>query len=330
MSFLQHARRQGRSFQNPIPTTVALPGTRWATLRDLFVGGEERVPRKQLGPFSTDAGLYAVPPATGLRVTWMGHSTLLIEVDGKRILTDPVWATYASPVQALFAKRFFPPPLPLERLPRLDGVLLSHDHYDHLDASAIKRLAATDVPFICSLGMGRHLRRWGVPADRITELDWTDRASLGELTITAVPARHFSGRFRPDNSTLWSAFVIRTPHHNLFFGGDSGPFIEGFREIGEVYGPFDLTMLEIGAYGAYWPQIHMGPKHAAEAHHALRGRVMLPIHWGLFNLAYHSWREPVEWIIREAEAEGITLFLPRPGHPTDVDGGEHRSDWWVE
>jgi L-ascorbate metabolism protein UlaG (beta-lactamase superfamily) len=328
MSFLQPARRNGKAFVNPVPTVVMLPGTSWQSIRDFFVGGGESTPKRPLGPFHTDTTLYRTPPSTGLRVTWMGHSTLLIEIDGKRILTDPVWSSHASPVPILFAKRFYPPPLPLDQLPPLDLVLLSHDHYDHLDAPTIKRLARTDVPFVCSLGMGEYLKRWGVPSHRITELDWTGETSLGDIKITAVPARHFSGRGSTRFGTLWSAFVIKGPRHSIFFGADSGPFTEGYREIGNVYGPFDLTMLEIGAYGPYWPQIHLSPPYAAEGHLALRGEVLLPIHWGLFNLAYHPWREPVEWIIREAEEKGIKLLLPRPGEPMNVTGDDYRSGWW--
>lgn len=212
-------------------------------------------------------------------------------------------------------------------LPHLDLVLLSHDHYDHLDSFTIKKLAKTSVPFICSLGMSRHLIRWGVSPDRITELDWTQQTSVGELTITALPARHFSGRFRR-NQTLWSSFAIKGPRHSVYYGGDSGPFTEGFREIGQAYGPFDLTMMEIGAYGPYWPEIHMGPASAAEGHQALRGDILLPIHWGLFNLAYHHWREPVELILREADQRGIKLLLPRPGEPVEVNGKDYRSNWW--
>ncbi len=329
MSFLQPARKQGQVFLNPVPTTIMLPGSRWRSLRAFLLGREERSPRQRLGPFRTDPAAYQTAPATGLRITWMGHSTALIEIDGKRILTDPVWSSHASPVPILFAKRFFAAPLALADLPRLDVVLLSHDHYDHLDATAIRRLAGTSTArFICSLGMGRHLARWGVPLDRVTELDWTGQTTLDDLTITAVPARHFSGRSSTRSGTLWSAFVIAGPRHTIFFGGDSGPFTEGFREIGEAYGPFDLTMLEIGAYDPHWPQIHMGPAYAAEGHEALRGRVLMPIHWGLFNLACHAWREPVEWIIREADERGMRLLLPRPGEPTEVRGDDHRSGWW--
>lgn len=331
MSVLQPARKQGKIFLNPVPTTVMLPGNGLRSLTSFLKGGQERVPRRKLGPFRTDASLYTTPPPTGLRVTWMGHSTALIEIDGKRILTDPVWSSHASPVPILFAKRFFAPPLLLAELPPLDAVILSHDHYDHLDAVTVKRLAAmTSARFICSLGMGRHLARWGVPLDRVTELDWTGETTVDDITITAVPARHFSGRSMARFQTLWSAFVIKGPEHSVFFGADSGPFTEGYREIGEVYGPFDLTMLEIGAYGPFWPQIHLSPPYAAEGHQALGGKVLMPIHWGLFNLAYHAWRDPVEWIIREADERGIQLLLPPPGQPTDVTSEEFRSGWWEQ
>jgi len=207
-------------------------------------------------------------------------------------------------------------------------VIISHDHYDHLDKTVIPKLAATNVPFICSVGVGKYLQQWGVSANNITELNWSDSTQVKQLSITATPARHFSGRgIFNRNETLWSSFVLKGPAHNIFYGADSGWF-PGFEEIGNTFGPFDLTMLEIGAYGEGWPDIHMGPENAVKAHLALKGKVMMPIHWGTYNLAFHPWYEPVERVLKAATTNKVSLLLPCPGMPTDVNGKALISNWW--
>lgn len=327
------AEMLGNKFLNPVPTSVTGAGRAGHMLRRLLFERRQGDPKHALGPFLTEPSIYTVPPVRGLRVTWMGHSSVLIEIDGVRILTDPVWSERVSFVSFAGPKRFYPPPLVLKNLPPLDAVLLSHDHYDHLDRATIERLAALlkgeRTRFICSLGLRRYLESWGIAPQRITELNWGQTASLGQdCHITATPARHFSGRgLWRRNETLWSSFVIRGNQHNIFFGADSGMF-PGFRSMGDAYGPFDLTMLEIGAYDADWPDIHMGPTHAAEAHVDLKGKLLLPIHWGLFNLAFHPWREPIERLIDAAARQNLQLFLPSPGHPTEVTGANLHTYWW--
>lgn len=325
MTFIERSRKEGKKYQNPIPTSEAVKFGKIAY--KYFTNKEERTPRVPIGPFPVDAQLYNTAPASGLRITWMGHSSLMIEIDGCRLLTDPVIGR-ASFVQWAGPKRFYPYPLELGQVPRLDAVIISHDHYDHLDKLAIAQLAVTNIPFICSQGVGQHLVKWGIERKRITELDWTDTATLSNgCTVTATPARHFSGRGVVNrNETLWSSFVIKGHQHNVFFGADSGYF-PGFKDIGTAYGPFDLTMLEVGAYGEYWPDIHMGPENAVNAHMQLQGRVMMPIHWGTFDLALHSWREPVERTIHSASKNNVQLFIPRPGTLTDFTG-PHNSEWW--
>jgi L-ascorbate metabolism protein UlaG (beta-lactamase superfamily) len=288
----------------------------------------EREPAKPIGPYTTNHQVYETQPSNGLRITWIGHSSILIEIDGYRLLTDPVWGQRASFLSFAGPKRFFDAPLPLNNLPALDAIILSHDHYDHLDYPTIIQLTHLNTPIFCSLGVGAIIEKWGINKSRITEMDWTDTAHIGTgLTITATPARHFTGRgIINRNQTLWSSFVIKGTKHNIFFGADSGIF-PGFKDIGDAYGPFDLTMLEIGAYGTGWPHIHMGPDNASDAHLALRGKIMMPIHWGTFNLALHPWREPVELVQKLAKNKNITLFLPKPGLPTDVTGS-HNSGWW--
>ena len=253
---------------------------------------------------------------------------MLLEMDGMRILIDPVWSPRASPFSFAGPKRFFPAPIALQDLPPLDLVLLSHDHFDHLDEATIRVLVKGEVPFVCPLEVGKILKGWGVAPARITEMDWTDEHTIGDLKITASPARHFTGRsLFHRNETLWCSYVLRTPGHNVFYGGDSGmhPL---FAAIGDAHGPFDLTMLECGAYGDGWPEIHSGPEDAVIAHQALKGKVMMPIHWGLFNLAFHPWKEPVERVMKAAVKDGVKLFLPEPGKPTEVPKDGLMSGWW--
>jgi L-ascorbate metabolism protein UlaG (beta-lactamase superfamily) len=339
MSMLRGAEKHGRKFQNPVPTTVGGPGTIFKVLPLYLMNKEERVPKRVLGPFRTDTSIYATPPTSGLRVTWFGHSSLLVEIDGVRVLIDPVWDQRASPVEWFGPKRFFAPTLRLEDLPRIDAVLLSHDHYDHLGKGTVRRLAKlpafAGTRWITALGVGAVLQRFGVKAERITELDWTESVHISgpdgaECEFTSLPARHFSGRSAFNRfRTLWASYVLRGSSHTIYFGADSG-WWEGFVEIGVQYGPFDLTMLEIGAYNELWKQVHMGPDGAAQAFRVMGGNgLLMPIHWGLFDLALHAWRQPIERITELANAEELKLWSPEPGLPNEVIRNvELRSGWW--
>jgi L-ascorbate metabolism protein UlaG (beta-lactamase superfamily) len=334
MTMLRRASKAGRKFLNPVPTTIGGLGTIFKVLPRFLSNKEEKCPRRPLGPCRTDVSVYAAAPESGLRVTWMGHSSLLLEIDGVRVLLDPVWDERASPSQWAGPKRFFAAPVSLEDLPGVDVVLVSHDHYDHLGEATIRRLAGLEsmrgVRWATSLGVGEVLRQFGVRTEQISELDWTQGVTVGGLEITAVPSRHFSGRKLTNRfETLWSAFVLKGTKHTVYFGGDSG-WWEGFSEIGAAYGPFDLVMLEIGAFDVMWNGIHLGPDGAARAFEALGGTgLMMPIHWGLFDLALHAWRQPIERLLELAREKKIKLWTPEPGRPTEVvTGAELRSDWW--
>jgi L-ascorbate metabolism protein UlaG (beta-lactamase superfamily) len=288
VSNLKRAERQGRRFLNPVPTTIGGFGMVFKVLPLYLENRAQTEPKQPLGPFRTDVRAFEAAPVSGLRVTWFGHSASLIEMDGMRMLVDPVWEQRASPFEFMGPKRFFQPTMELEMLPKIDVVLISHDHYDHLGARTVRRLAKVEAVagarWVTSLGVGKRLRGFGVAAEKITELDWTESVEVGALKVTAWPARHFSGRGLLDRfTTLWGSFVIEGPRHRVYFGADSG-WWEGFGEIAAQYNGFDLTMLEIGAFHPLWSAIHLGPDNAAKAFEAMGSRgLMMPIHWGLFN-----------------------------------------------
>jgi L-ascorbate metabolism protein UlaG (beta-lactamase superfamily) len=318
----------GGTFKNPSGATPGLqPGTALSTMGKFFFGGERRVP---LGPLPAESPLdrWRTPADSGLRATWLGHSTVLVEIDGRRVLTDPVWSERASPVAFAGPRRFQPVPVTIEALPPLDAVVISHDHYDHLDRAAIAALALRGVPFFTPLGVGAHLEAWGVPAERITELDWWESAALGDLTLTAAPSQHFSGRGPRDrNRTLWASFAVRGPRRAFFFSGDTGLTPE-YAEIRARLGPFDLVMLEVGAFHPSWGTIHLGPENALEALALLGGGSFLPVHWGTFNLAIHAWDEPAETLLALAARRDVQLVMPRLGAPVEPTHADRVDPWW--
>ena len=330
---LRTSRREGKRFHNPIPTQVNGLRIMFKVLTKYLRNTEEKFPILPVGPFRTDATAYRTPPKTGLRVTWFGHSSSLVEIDGVRVLIDPVWDERAAPVQWAGPKRFFPPTIDLEALPRIDVVLISHDHYDHLGAGSVRRLALAfpSALWVTSLNVGKVLSGFGVPKQRVTELDWTQSAAIpGGLTITSIPSRHFSGRSLFDRfETLWSGFVLRGERHAVYYGADTG-WWEGFGEIASTYGPFDLTMLEIGAFHELWSDLHLGPDNAVRAFETMGANgLLMPIHWGLFDLALHGWRQPMERMEQLIADRGTPVWSPEPGRPTDVFAGQTTlATWW--
>jgi L-ascorbate metabolism protein UlaG (beta-lactamase superfamily) len=300
----------------------------WETTKRWLAGNDDSVPDEPIAVLERHGSEFADVHA-GLRITWFGHSSSLVEIDGRRILLDPVWGDRCSPFSFAGPERWYPPALALDELPELDAVVISHDHYDHLDHPTIVALAAKGTMFIVPLGIGAHLERWGVEPDAMIELDWWEETTIGNLRVVATPARHFSGRGPGQaDQTLWAGWALIGPEHRVFFSGDTAMF-PGFDEIGERLGPFDATMIEVGAYDQAWADVHLGPEQAVEAHRMVRGEVMLPVHWGLFDLALHGWTEPIERVQVAAEAAGVDIVSPRPGESV-VIGQTVTSTWWPE
>ncbi|GAA2769088.1 MBL fold metallo-hydrolase [Streptomyces indiaensis] len=323
-------------FQNPGGPARTRPSGSTLDFAKVFFDKDTRPRRAPAGTVpvhSTTLADIARPPVTGLRLTWMGHSSVLAEIDGRRVLFDPVWGERCSPFSFAGPKRLHPVPLPLAALGPVDVVVISHDHYDHLDMPTIKALAGTDTLFAVPLGVGAHLEHWGVSAGRLRELDWHESTGIGGLTLTATPARHFCGRgLRNTQHTLWASWVVTSEEHRIYHSGDTGYF-DGFKEIGAEHGPFDATMIQIGAYSDFWPDIHMTPEEGMRAHLDLQGGPqhgpMLPIHWATFNLATHPWADPGEGTLAAARARGAGVALPRPGEPFEPTAETVPSEpWW--
>ncbi|MDB4942295.1 MAG: outer membrane protein romA [Labilithrix sp.] len=323
-------RYENGVFRNTAPLagtmTESSLGKRLGIISEFFVGGAGRRPPVPL-PVESPLEAWSRPAETGLRATWLGHSTVLLEIDGRRVLTDPVWGERVSPVSWAGPKRFHRAPARLEELPPLDAVLVSHDHFDHLDYPTVAALARLDVPFVTSLGVGAHLEAWGVAPSRITELDWWETAELPGLSFTAAPSRHFSGRGNGANRTAWSSWSIRGTRHGVFFSGDTG-LTDELETVRERLGTHDLVMLEVGAWHPAWGEIHLGPENALVAHRMLGGGALLPVHWGTFDLGLHPWDEPIETLVARAASTQTQLLTPRLGRPVEPARAGTIDPWW--
>ena len=292
-------------------------------LLEMLLGAKNRRPRKKLlsQELTTKEGGDAY-------LTWFGHSTFLYEVDGKKILFDPMLGKHASPIPYTIRRYNYELPSSADALPPLDAVIISHDHYDHLDYETIIKIKNKTKRFITPLGVGAHLLRWGVLPEQITELDWWGETALGDVSIIATPSQHFSGRTLSDRQkTLWVGWIIKNSTAKVFFGGDSGYFA-GFREIGKRHGPFDLTLLDSGQYNPRWEVVHMFPEQSVRAHKELGGKVFMPIHWSAFTLSLHSWTDPVERALIAAKKEGVEMITPIIGQRFHVVDERPQQVWW--
>ena len=314
-------------FENPQP----LVNDAWRMLTGAFDASPDGSPATPLPVLAIDPRRFQTPPATGLRVTWLGHSAMLVEIDGHRVLTDPMWSERASPFGWVGPTRWYAPLIALGDLPGLDAVVISHDHYDHLDYATIRAMKDWPTTFVVPLGVASHLIKWGVPESRIVELDWWERTRVRGLEIVCTPARHASGRnmiFDKD-ATLWAGYALLGSRHRAYYSGDTGLF-SAMRDIGARLGPFDVTMIETGQYHPAWPDWHIGPEQAVHAHRLVRGRVLLPVHWGLFRLAYHGWTEPPERVRVAAVRAGVSITVPRPGESIEPAHAPAFARWWPE
>jgi len=270
--------------------------------------------------------------APDLSLWRLGHSTMLLKLQGQFWLTDPVFSERASPFTFMGPKRFHAPPLSIDELPPITGVVLSHDHYDHLDYDAIQKLVPKVAHFVTPLGVGDRLIGWGVPAAKVQQFDWWQGTTIARVKLVATPAQHFSGRSLSDgNRTLWASWVIEAGQGadatRIFFSGDTGYF-DGFKAIGERFGPFDLTLIETGAYDAQWPDVHMQPEESLQAHLDVKGRHMMPIHNGTFDLALHAWTDPFDRITALADKAGVPLVAPVMGERLDIRQPALSKQWW--
>lgn len=322
----QSPHYQDNAFQNREETSVE---SKESNVLKLLGGywnrSPENEPKQPLPSVRTD--LNALPDAQPTFV-WFGHSSYLLRHNGFTLLMDPVFGGNASPV-SFFGKSFpgsdaYGP----ADMPDIDVLVLSHDHYDHFDYTTIKALIPKVKQFVVALGVGAHLEHWGVPANRITELDWFETTTVQDgIQLTATPARHFSGRSLARGRTLWASYVLQLPGYRLFLGGDSG-YDKTFAQLGAQYGPFDLAILECGQYNELWPSIHMFPEEVVQAGQDLNAKAILPVHWGKFALAYHAWTEPVERFTKRAQAAGMPFATPQIGQPVVLGQPLPQTAWW--
>lgn len=315
------------NFKNLVKTKMLAENASYFGLfTKFFSAGADKEPLRALPSQKTDL---KVIPADKPTIVWFGHSSYLISVGGKKILADPVFSERASPVQYSGPKNYPGTALyELEEFPDLDVVVISHDHYDHLDYNSILTLKEKTKLFCVPLGVGGHLEHWGVAPEKIREFDWWEGEEVMEgIHLTSTPARHFSGRGFTRNKTLWSSFVLETGGLKIFIGGDSG-FDRSFEEIGHRFGPFDIAMLECGQYDVQWPYIHMMPEETVQAALDLNAKVFLPVHWGKFTLANHPWRDPIRRAVKHARANGAKVTTPRIGEPIILGESEPFEEWW--
>ena len=313
------------SFQNISKTNaMAEDASFFKTMRE-FLHKNKNVKPPHVLPFvKTDLKKLKSEQPT---LVWFGHSSYLLKINDITILVDPVFSGNAAPVSCMV--RSFPGSneYKVEDFPKIDILLLTHDHYDHLDYKTVLQLKGKINKIVCSLGVGSHLEHWGFDKKIITELDWWEIYNDKDLSLTATPGRHFSGRGIKRGQSLWSAFILKTGNYNLFLGGDSG-YDKHFKEIGEKYGPFDLAILESGQYNTSWPNIHMMPEETVQASVDLKAKVLLPVHWGKFTLAMHAWNEPIKRVLEKAKELKVTVANPKIGEPYVMGETLPTEKWW--
>jgi L-ascorbate metabolism protein UlaG (beta-lactamase superfamily) len=323
--------RDGK-FHNVVETNVDMPVRSMARVMWEFMkGAEGREPKDTIPTVPFDRAAWDAVPDTSIATAWFGHSSVLIKVDGVTFLCDPVFGERASTFSFMGPKRFnFQQHMDVDMLPKVDVVLFSHDHYDHLDYVTILRLKDKVQRWVMPLGVGVHLEHWGVPAEQITEHDWWEGVEVKGVQLTLAPSRHFTGRGMTNRfSTLWGSWVLEGRTKKVYFGADSG-YSPTFKEVGERFGPFDLALLECGAYNERWAEIHMMPEETAQAALDVKAKVLMPLHWGKFSLAMHPWKEPVERLTAKARELSVPLLTPRIGRIVNGPDLALSERWWDE
>ncbi|TXE11845.1 hypothetical protein FUA26_07210 [Seonamhaeicola algicola] len=307
--------------------TLASTGFKWQSLFQFFTNGNNKVPLKQLPQNNLNTSFFKTKPSKP-RVTWFGHSALFLEIEGINVFIDPMLGNVPAPHPLLGSERFNKDlPISIENLPAIDLVLISHDHYDHLDYGSIIRLKDKVKQFYVPLGIKAHLTAWGVPANRIKEFDWWETSVFNNIEFVSTPARHFSGRGFTRNKTFWCSWVIKSKNNSIFFSGDSG-YGKHFKTIGNMYGPFDFAMMECGQYNEQWAHIHMMPEETIQASIDVKANYMMPIHWGAFKLALHTWVDPVERALKAAKSKHVNIATPIIGEPFVIGDEYPEKLWW--
>lgn len=326
-----NAQYRGDAFVNVEPQAPFELSNVGTFISESFFYDEIRVPPSDIPVISVDSNALQLAQEPILKAFWIGHASVYVEIDGIRVLIDPVFSEYASPFD-IGPKRFHPPPIALEDLPKIDAVVISHDHYDHLDLKTITHLAKNGTLFFVPLGVGAHLEVWRIPSGQIKEFEWWQSEMVGNVKIISTPSRHYSGRGLGDyKATLWSSWSVIGPQHRFFYSGDTG-YSTLFKEIGKRFGPFDIGFIKVGAYGPGqgWIDIHMDPEHAVKVHQDIQGKRMFPVHWGTFNLGYHDWDEPIKRTIAAAEKEQIDLVTPQIGEMVWANQSFDSKSWWEQ
>lgn len=331
LDYARSGHYEAGEFKNLVPTTVMTGGGVFVALwRTLFSSVPNVRPARPLPTHPLDSLSITQKTPDLVRVTWFGHSASLVEIAGQNILLDPMLSVKMGPLAWVTPKRYNPQlAITPEQLPPIDAVLISHDHYDHLDYKTIIKIKSKTRHFYVPLGVGVHLRAWGVDSARVTELNWGDSVRLPGLTIVSTPTRHFSGRGLTNrNSTFWNSWVLKSATKRIFYSGDGG-YGPHFQAIGAQYGPFDLALMECGQYDAQWPQIHMLPEQSVQAALDVRARAMLPVHWGAFTEAHHAWNEPVTRAAAAAARAQLPFTTPELGQPVTLGAGPlPQVAWW--
>lgn len=329
-AFKQKDEKMAKTKYENLEETEMMTGFRFQTLKE-FIYKKDKEPEQVFEFEKFNKDYYETINDSSLSITWFGHSSSLLEIEGKLILLDPVFSNNVGPTKAFATKRFHKiAPISVEQLPDIDLILISHDHYDHLDKETIVGLNEKTQKFIVPEGVTQYLLDWGIPGEKVVTLNWWKDHQTNDLQIVSTPARHFSGRGILDrNTTLWCSYVIKGKEKSVYFSGDSG-YSKEFKTIGQKYGPFDLSIMECGQYNEDWRLIHMLPAETVQASIDLQSKLVLPIHWGAFSLAVHSWYEPVEIFAQEAQQKNVNYITPKIGSLTIVNGEVKTEHWWED